>query len=165
MTRLSQYVNLFKWGKWAERVFCLGRTVECLLTIYVVNHFLFQVNKFFHGVWIKSQGYFRASREEKKTKMPRGGLQVNLFLYLQSKAYYFKMFREYRHCGFFAKTWVQKLETFANPTLWTTKAEIATQKHTCLFVIARESSLEEKTEGNSKGLSVTTQQGFGVESR
>lgn len=37
-------------GKWAERVLSLGMTVGCLLTIYVMNHFLFQVNKFFYSV-------------------------------------------------------------------------------------------------------------------
>lgn len=35
--------------------------------------------------------------------MPRGGLQLKLFLSLQSKAYYFKMFEKYMCHGFSAK--------------------------------------------------------------
>lgn len=51
-------------GKWAERVLSLGMTIECLLTIYVINHFLFEVSNFFYDIWIKSQEY--SGREEKK---------------------------------------------------------------------------------------------------
>lgn len=51
-------------GKWAERVLSLGMTIECLLTIYVINHFLFEVSNFFYNIWIKSQEY--SGREEKK---------------------------------------------------------------------------------------------------
>lgn len=44
--------------------------------------------------------------------MPRGELQVKLFLSLLSKAHDLQMFREYRHHGFFVKTQAQKSEAF-----------------------------------------------------
>ena len=47
--------------------------------------------------------------------MPRGSPWVKPFLYLLSKAYYFKTW-DYRHHGFLAKTQVKKSEAFANPT-------------------------------------------------
>lgn len=45
---------------------------------------------------------------KKKGKMPRGGLQVKLFLYVLSKAYH-KVFREYRTIDFFEKHRNQRL--------------------------------------------------------
>lgn len=37
-----------------------------LLTICVINHFLFQVSNFFYDVWIKSQDCLRIFREGKQ---------------------------------------------------------------------------------------------------
>lgn len=102
-------------GKWAERVLCRVMTTGCLLNIYVVNHFLFQVISS-SMVYEPKAKVAWSVQGAKEWRMPRGGPQVELFLSLQSKAYYFKMLRDYnRHHGFFCKNTGPEIRDFCKP--------------------------------------------------